>query len=158
MSGRQKLLLAALAVLLVALYLVAVAGGRRPRRPGRPAGLAGPPERAEPHGGPGHGHRRLPGRPRPAVARRRRAEGGELRRRLRAAHRRPRRPAHPGAAQPGAVRGGRPGAGDAEVTVRDEVEPAADGEAVAKVAVDRATAVTLRCPGGAGCAVTVAPS
>ncbi|NGM16335.1 hypothetical protein O3597_13935 [Verrucosispora sp. WMMA2044] len=45
--------------------------------------------------------------------------------------------------------------GDAEFTVTDEVEPAADGSgAVARVAVDRATTVLVSCP--AGCLVTIA--
>ncbi|MCI4065770.1 hypothetical protein MRQ36_25710 [Micromonospora sp. R77] len=51
-----------------------------------------------------------------------------------------------------------PAPGGADVTVSDEVTPTDGGDAVAKVAVDRATTVTLGCPGGVGCAVTVARS
>ncbi|MGC4746157.1 hypothetical protein ACLQ28_10900 [Micromonospora sp. DT201] len=49
--------------------------------------------------------------------------------------------------------------GDAELTIRDEVEPASDGTgAVAKVAVDQAAEVGLTCPGLGGCTVFVAES
>ncbi|MEU4400944.1 hypothetical protein [Micromonospora orduensis] len=52
-----------------------------------------------------------------------------------------------------------PAPGDADLTVRDEVEPAPDGtSAVAKVAVDRATEVGLRCPGLGSCVVVVVTS
>jgi hypothetical protein len=159
MSGRQKLLLAALAVLLVALYLVAVAGGPDGRgdpaaRPGWLSRLSGPSRTVDPAtvtadcpGAPAPPPA-APGEPRVVSF----AAGCVL------------RVADPGGLHTLVLRSrapfgvAAPAPGDAEVTVRDEVEPADDGEAVAKVAVDRATAVTLRCPGGAGCAVTVAPS
>ncbi|MFF0152863.1 hypothetical protein [Micromonospora sp. NPDC005203] len=52
-----------------------------------------------------------------------------------------------------------PAPGDADLTIRDEVEPAPDGTgAVAKVAVDQATEVGLICPGLGGCTVVVATS
>ncbi|MBM0259847.1 hypothetical protein [Micromonospora sp. 4G55] len=49
----------------------------------------------------------------------------------------------------------RAGARDAGFTVDDEVEPAEDGTAVAKVAVDRASEITVGCAGGVACAVTI---
>ncbi|MFG1882658.1 hypothetical protein [Micromonospora sp. NPDC049102] len=49
-----------------------------------------------------------------------------------------------------------PAPGDADLTVRAEVEPDDGGEAVARIAVDSATTVLLGCPGGVGCTVTVA--
>ncbi|MEH0841046.1 hypothetical protein V6U81_01455 [Micromonospora sp. CPCC 205711] len=51
-----------------------------------------------------------------------------------------------------------PAPGDAGFTVRDEVTPGDGGEAVATVAVDEATDVELGCPGGVACAVTIAAS
>ncbi|WP_433650614.1 hypothetical protein ACQP2C_29965 [Micromonospora zamorensis] len=52
-----------------------------------------------------------------------------------------------------------PAPGDADLTIRDEVEPAPDGTgAVAKVAVDQATEVGVRCPGLGSCTVVVATS
>lgn len=159
MSGRQKLLLAALAVLLVALYLVAVAGGPGGRgdpaaRPGWLDRLGGSSATVDPAtvtadcpGSPA-APPTAPGEPRVVSF----VAGCVL------------RVADPGGLRTLVLRSrapfgvAAPAPGDAEVTVRDEVEPADDGEAVAKVAVDRATAVTLHCPGGAGCAVTVAPS
>ncbi|MFE9689303.1 hypothetical protein [Micromonospora sp. NPDC005806] len=158
MTGRQKLLLAALAVLLVVLYLVAVGGGRHDRgdpaaRPGWLARLGGgsspvdpatvrvdcappaPPPSASPDG--------------TVVS----FTSGCLL-----------RVADPGGLRTLVLRSGAsfevtaPAPGDAKVTVRDEVAPGEDGTAVAKVAVNRATEVALGCPGGGGCTVTVARS
>ncbi|MEV0809228.1 hypothetical protein [Micromonospora sp. NPDC050200] len=56
---------------------------------------------------------------------------------------------------PGRFRVAAPAPRDAGFTVDDEVEPAEDGTAVAKVAVDRATEITVGCAGGAACAVTI---
>ncbi|MEH0819808.1 MULTISPECIES: hypothetical protein [unclassified Micromonospora] len=44
---------------------------------------------------------------------------------------------------------------DAGFTVDDEVQPGEDGKAVAKVAVDRPTEITVGCAGGAACAITI---
>ncbi|MGR6320451.1 hypothetical protein Q2K19_23585 [Micromonospora soli] len=158
MSGRQKLLLAALAGLLVVLYLVAVGGGRHDRgdpaaRPGWLTRLGGGNSTVDPAT---VGVDCAP----PAPAPRASADGtvvsfstGCLL-----------RVADPGRLRTLVLRSGAPFAvaapapGDAKVTVRDEVEPGDDGTAVAKVAVDRATEVALGCPGGGGCTVTVARS
>ncbi|MEV0943382.1 hypothetical protein [Micromonospora wenchangensis] len=51
-----------------------------------------------------------------------------------------------------------PAPGDADLTVRDDVTPADGGDAVATIAVDRATEVGLGCPGGVPCTVTIATS
>ncbi|MGX4654078.1 hypothetical protein ACWCHM_10305 [Micromonospora sp. SCSIO 07396] len=51
-----------------------------------------------------------------------------------------------------------PAPGDADLTVRDDVTPADGGDAVATIAVDRATEVGLGCPGGVSCTVTIATS
>jgi hypothetical protein len=158
MSGRQKLLLTALAGLLVVLYVVAVGGGRHDRgdpaaepgwlaRFGGDAGTVDPatvtvacvPPAAEPS-------------PSPEGV----VVGFALACRLRVAD--------PGGLRSLVLRSGAPfvvsapAPGDADVTVTDEVTPGDDGTAVAKVAVDGATEVALRCPGGGGCVVTVARS
>ncbi|MFY1623027.1 hypothetical protein ACN261_26635 [Micromonospora sp. WMMD723] len=51
-----------------------------------------------------------------------------------------------------------PAPGDADLTVRDDVTPADGGDAVATIALDGATEVGLGCPGGVGCTVTIATS
>jgi hypothetical protein len=51
-----------------------------------------------------------------------------------------------------------PAPGDADVTVEDEVEPSPGAGAVARIAVDKRTEVRLTCPGLGSCTVTVAPS
>ncbi|GHJ07592.1 hypothetical protein TPA0907_19590 [Micromonospora humidisoli] len=51
-----------------------------------------------------------------------------------------------------------PAPGDADLTIRDDVTPADGGDAVATIAVDRATEVGLGCPGGVSCTVTIATS
>ncbi|WP_194823483.1 hypothetical protein [Micromonospora sp. S-DT3-3-22] len=51
-----------------------------------------------------------------------------------------------------------PAPGDADLTVRDDVTPGDGGDAVATIAVDRATEVGLGCPGGVPCTVTIATS
>ncbi|MEU9515007.1 hypothetical protein [Micromonospora sp. NPDC048169] len=158
MSGRQKLLLVAVAVLLVALYVTAVAGRRDD--PGDPA--AGPGALARLGRGSGTVDPAtvavtcLPPAAEPVTT----ADGVALTFgtvcRLRVAD--------PGALRTLVLRGTTPfqvtapAPGDADVTVTDEVAPDADGPAVTKVAVDRETEVLLRCPGGGGCAVTLARS
>ncbi|SBT42022.1 hypothetical protein [Micromonospora narathiwatensis] len=158
MSGRQKVLLAALAGLLAALYLVAAAGGRH--------------DRGDPTAGPGW-LGRLGGRAAtvdpatvtadcvpPAAPPTASAEGtvvaftsGCLL-----------RVADPGGLRSLVLRSRAPfvvtatAPGDADVTVHDEVTPGADGTALARVAVDRAVDVVLTCPGGGGCTVVVARS
>lgn len=152
MTGRQKVLLAALAVLLVALYLVAVGAGRHDRgdpaagpgwlsRLGRPGGTVDPaavdadcPAADAPPGvlrfvGDCRLRVAAPGRLRTLVLR-----------------------------SPGPFGVTAPAPGDTEVTVSDEVTPGDGGDAVAKIAVDRPTEVVLHCPGGVGCTVTVARS
>ncbi|MFY1584269.1 hypothetical protein ACN267_07150 [Micromonospora sp. WMMD734] len=51
-----------------------------------------------------------------------------------------------------------PAPSDADLTIRDDVTPADGGDAVATIAVDRATEVGLGCPGGVSCTVTIATS
>ncbi|SBT66284.1 hypothetical protein GA0070622_3301 [Micromonospora sediminicola] len=158
MSGRQKVLLVALAVLLVGLYVVAVAGRGDDR--GDPAAGPGPLGRLGRGAGAVDpatvGVACLPPAADPAptadgvVV----AFGATCRLRV----------ADPGALRTLVLRGATPfevtarAPGDADVTVTDEVTPGPDGAAVAKVAVDRETEVLLRCPGGGGCAVTLARS
>ncbi|MFI5833517.1 hypothetical protein ACIA5A_07540 [Micromonospora sp. NPDC051300] len=158
MSGRQKVLLVVLAVLLVLLWVVAVAGRRD--GPGDPGAGPGPLARL------GHGAGAvdpatvtvtcLPPAADPVgtadglVV----AFGATCRLRV----------ADPGSLRTLLLRGATPfevtarAPGDADVTVTDEVTPGPDGATVAKVAVDRETEVLLRCPGGGGCTVTVARS
>ncbi|MFG2052800.1 hypothetical protein ACGFI9_02105 [Micromonospora sp. NPDC048930] len=157
MSGRQKLLLAVLAGLLVVLYLVAVGGGRHDRgdpaaRPGWLTRLGGgtavDPATVEVDCAPPAAP------PSPSVAGTvvtfrtgcvlRVADPGGLRTLVL----RSRAPFEVTAPAP---RG-------AQLTVHDEVAPGDDGTAEATVAVDRRTEVVLGCPGGDGCTVTVARS
>lgn len=158
MSGRQKVLLAALAGLLVVLYLVAVGGGRHDRgdptaRPGWLArlgtgGSVVDPARVDADCPPPAS----PPSPSPEGTVVGFTTGCIL------------RVADPGGLRTLVLRSGAafevtaPAPRGAEVTVHDEVTPGDDGTAVAKVAVDRPTAVTLGCPGGAGCLVTIARS
>ncbi|MET7876437.1 hypothetical protein ACPXB1_11385 [Micromonospora sp. DT68] len=150
MSGRQKLLLVTLAVLLVASFALAVGvGGGERGRAGEPSGLVG----------------RLSGLAGgsstvdPATVRAdcdRTADvlsfvgGCEL------------RVADPGGLRTLVLRSGRaftvtaPAPRDADLTVRADAEPGDGGEAVAKIAVDSAAVVLLRCPGGVACTVTIA--
>ena len=158
MSGRQKVLLAALAGLLVALYLVAVGGGRHD--PGDPAARPGWLARLGRGGGTVDpatvGVSCAPPAPAPVAS----DEGTVVSFTTACLL----RVADPGGLRTLVLRSPRsftvtaPAPGDAEVTVSDEVSPGDDGTAVAKVAVDRATDVGLRCPGGGGCTVTVARS
>ncbi|MFI7211187.1 hypothetical protein [Micromonospora maritima] len=158
MTGRQKVLLVAVAMLLVALYVVAVAGRDDGR--GDPAAGPGPLGRLGRDAGAVDpatvGVACLPPAADPAptadgvVV----AFGSTCRLRV----------ADPGALRTLVLRGAAPfevtarAPGDADVTVTDEVTPGPDGAAVAKVAVDRETEVLLRCPGGGGCAVTLVRS
>ncbi|MFG3684618.1 hypothetical protein [Micromonospora sp. NPDC047740] len=158
MSGRQKVLLAALAGLLVAVYLLAVGGGRHDRgdpaaRPGWLSGLGGGTATVDP------ATVTVACAP-PATPPTASAEGTVVTFRTACLL----RVADPGGLRtlvlrsPASFAVSAPAPGDAEVTVRDEVSPGGDGTAVAKVAVDRATEVALSCPGGGGCTVTVARS
>ncbi|MFC3502639.1 hypothetical protein ACFOOK_16900 [Micromonospora krabiensis] len=153
MSGRQKVLLAALGVLLVALFVVAVGAGRDDR--GDPAGRSGLVDRLGGLGG-----------ERSAVdAATVTADCGADSARLVFVGGCVLHVADPDGLRTLVLRSAgpftvaAPAPGDAEFTVRDDVQPADDGTgAVARVAVDRATDVVLTCPGVGGCAVAVAPS
>jgi hypothetical protein len=153
MSGRQKALLGLLAVLLVALFVVAVGVGGGDRgdpgaRHGFVDGLAAlGGERAAVD---------------PATVDADCADGTG---RLTFSGRCVVRVADPGGLRTLVLRSAArftvvaPAPGDADLTNRDEVEPASDGTgAVAKVAVDRATEVGLTCPGLGSCTVLVATS
>ncbi|WBB68157.1 hypothetical protein [Micromonospora sp. WMMD812] len=153
MSGRQKALLATLGVLLVALFVVAVGAGRGDR--GDPAGRPGLVDRLA-----GLGGERSAVDPATVAA-----ECADGTGRLVFVGGCVLHVADPGGLRtlilrsPGPFTVAAPAPGDAEFTVRDEVEPAADGTgAVARVAVDGATDIVLTCPGVGGCAVTVVPS
>ncbi|MBM0279092.1 hypothetical protein [Micromonospora tarensis] len=153
MSGRQKALLGVLAVLLVALFVVAVGVGRGDQ--GDPAGRHRLVDRLAALGG-----ERAAVDPATVSA-----DCVEEPGRLVFTGSCVLRVADPGALRTLALRSAArftvtaPAPGDADLTIRDEVEPASDGSgAVAKVAVDRATEVRLTCPGLGGCTVTVAPS
>ncbi|MFE9955315.1 hypothetical protein [Micromonospora sp. NPDC005299] len=158
MSGRQKVLLAALAGLLVVLYVVAVGGGRHDR--GDPA--AGPGWLARFGGDTGRVDPAtvtvacVPPAPAPSASTEGVVVGFGIACRLRVAD--------PGGLRTLVLRSAAPfvvsapAPGDADVTVTDEVTPGDDGTAVATVAVDGETEVALRCPGGGGCVVTVARS
>ncbi|MFI6264940.1 hypothetical protein [Micromonospora sp. NPDC051006] len=153
MSGRQKALLAVFGVLLVALFVVAVGTGRDDR--GNPAAPSGLVDRLA-----GVGGERSAVDPAAVTAPCASGAGrlvftggcvlhvadlGGLRTLVLRSN--------------AAFTVAAPAPGEAEFTVRDEVEPAADGTgAVATIAVDRAVDVVLSCPGVGGCAVTVAPS
>ncbi|MGW4500886.1 hypothetical protein ACWENR_20015 [Micromonospora sp. NPDC004336] len=152
MSGRRKALLAAAGALLVALFAVAVGAGRDDRGdPRAPSGLV---ERLARLGG----ERAAVD---PATVRADCAEGG----RLVFAGGCVLRVADPGGLRTLVLRSAAPftveapAPGDADFTVRDEVVPADDGTgAVARIAVDRATDVLLRCPGLGTCTVAVTTS
>ncbi|SCG35173.1 hypothetical protein [Micromonospora humi] len=158
MSGRQKVLLIALAVLLVVLWVVAVAGRRDD--PGDPAAGPGPLARLGRGAGAVDPATVTVACVPPAAAPTTTADGVVVgfgaTCRLRVAD--------PGALRTLVLRGVTPfevtarAPGDADVTVTDEVTAGPDGATVAKVAVDRETEVVLRCPGGGGCTVTVARS
>ncbi|MGS2614929.1 hypothetical protein ACVCAH_10440 [Micromonospora sp. LZ34] len=153
MSGRQKALLAALGVLLVVLFAVAVAAGRGDRGdPGTRSGLV---ERLGRFGGEQAAVDPATVAADCAVETGRLVFSGGCALRI----------ADPGGLRTLVLRSPAtfsieaPAPGDVDVTVRDDVEPAADGSgAVVRVAVDRPTAVLLRCPGLGTCTVTVAPS
>ncbi len=159
MSGRQKVLLAALGGLLVLLYLTAVAGGRR--------------DQGDPAAGPGWlgwlGDRGVTVDPAtvtvdcapPAAPPSASVEGTVVAFATSCLL----RVADPGGLRTLVLRSrgsfvvSAPAPGDAAgVTASDEVRPGDDGTAVAKVAVDRAVDVALTCPGGGGCTVVVARS
>ncbi|MGA5309160.1 hypothetical protein [Micromonospora taraxaci] len=153
MSGRQKALLGVLAVLLVALFVVAIGAGRDDR--GDPGARHGLVDRLGALGGeraavdPGTVSADCFEEPGRLVF----SGSCEL------------RVADPGGLRTLVLRSAArftvtaPAPGDADLTIRDEVEPAADGTgAVAKVAVDEATAVGVRCPGLGSCTVVVATS
>ncbi|MGW0217802.1 hypothetical protein ACWDXH_25755 [Micromonospora chokoriensis] len=153
MSGRQKALLGVLAVLLVALFVVAVGAGRDDR--GDPGARHGLVDRLGALGGeraavdPGTVSADCFEEPGRLVF----SGSCEL------------RVADPGGLRTLVLRSAArftvtaPAPGDADLTIRDEVEPAADGTgAVAKVAVDEATVVGVRCPGLGSCTVVVATS
>ncbi|WFE40649.1 hypothetical protein [Micromonospora sp. WMMD998] len=158
MTGRQKVLLVTLAGLLVALWLVAVAGRRD--GPGDPAAGPGPLGRLGRGAGAVDPATVTVACVPPAAAPTTTADGVVVR--FDAACRL--RVADPGGLRTLVLRGGPPfevtarAPGDADVTVTDQVTLGPDGVPVAKVAVDRETEVVLRCPGGGGCAVTVARS
>ncbi|MEU4553783.1 hypothetical protein EV382_1915 [Micromonospora violae] len=151
MSGGQKALLGLLAVLLVAVFVVAVGVGRDDQgdpgaRPGfidRLGALAGERSAVDPA----------------TVS----ADCADETGRLEFSGTCRLRVADPGALRTLVLRSATrftvvaPAPGDADLTIRDEVEPAADGTgAVAKIAVDQATEVGLVCPGLGSCTVVVA--
>ncbi|MEV1159616.1 hypothetical protein AB0J27_29890 [Micromonospora chokoriensis] len=153
MSGRQKALLGVLAGLLVALFVVAIGAGRDDR--GDPGARHGLVDRLGALGGeraavdPGTVSADCFEEPGRLVF----SGSCEL------------RVADPGGLRTLVLRSAArftvtaPAPGDADLTIRDEVEPAADGTgAVAKVAVDEATVVGVRCPGLGSCTVVVATS
>ncbi|MGC5052349.1 hypothetical protein ACLQ2S_12940 [Micromonospora sp. DT48] len=149
MSGQQKALLAALGVLLVVLFAVAVGAGRDDH--GDPAARH---PLVDLLGRAGGGHRVVD----PADVD---ADCAEDVGRLLVDGRCELRIADPGGLRvlvlrsPQAFRVRATAPGDADVTVTDEVDPAADGSgAVARVAVDRATTVLVSCP--VECLVTIA--
>ncbi|MBQ1014728.1 hypothetical protein KBX53_28075 [Micromonospora sp. M51] len=153
MSGRQKALLGLLAILLVALFVVAVGAGRGDR--GDPAARHGLVDRLAALGG-----ERAAVDPATVGA-----DCFELPGRLVFSGTCVLRVADPGGLRTLVMRSAAPftvvapAPGDADLTIRDEVEPAADGTgAVAKIAVDQATEVGLVCPGLGGCTVVVATS
>jgi hypothetical protein len=153
MSGRQKALLGLFAVLLVALFVVAVGAGRDDR--GDPGARHGFIDRLGALGG----ERSAVD---PATVS---TDCAEAPGRLVFAGRCVLRVADPGGLRTLVLRSAArftvvaPAPGDADLTIRDEVEPAADGTgAVAKIAVDQATEVGLVCPGLADCTVVVTTS
>ncbi|WP_030489701.1 hypothetical protein [Micromonospora chokoriensis] len=153
MSGRQKALLGLLAVLLVALFAVAVGAGRDDQ--GDPGARHGFIDRLGALGG----ERSTVD---PATVS---ADCADEPGRLVFSGSCAVRVADPGGLRTLVLRSAArftvvaPTPGDADLTIRDEVEPAADGTgAVAKIAVDQATEVGLSCPGLGGCEVVVATS
>ncbi|PZF95117.1 hypothetical protein [Micromonospora deserti] len=152
MSGRQKALLAALGVLLVALFVVAVGAGRDDRGvPGARHGLV-------------DGLGRLVGAwsaVDPATVR---ADCAAATGEIVVVGRCVLRVADPGGLRILVLRS--PDAfsvavrlpGDADVAVTDDAQPADGGGAVARVAVDRPTDVLVQCLNQTSCTVTVAPS
>ncbi|MFI7657888.1 hypothetical protein ACIBTW_03290 [Micromonospora parva] len=153
MSGRQKALLGLLAVLLVALFVVAVGAGRDDR--GDPAARHALVDRLAALGG-----ERAAVDPATVDA-----DCFEEPGRLDFSGTCVLRVADPGGLRTLVLRSTAPftvvapAPGDADLTIRDEVEPAADGTgAVAKIAVDQATEVGLVCPDLGGCTVVLATS
>ncbi|WP_406064705.1 hypothetical protein [Micromonospora sp. NBC_00860] len=153
MSGRQKALLGLLAVLLVALFVVAVGAGRDDS--GDPGARNGFVDRL----GALAGERSAVD---PATVS---ADCADETGRLAFSGNCLVRVADPGGLRTLVLRSTArftvvaPAPGDADLTIRDEVEPAADGTgAVAKIAVDQATEVGLVCPGLGGCTVVVTTS
>ncbi|MBM7488818.1 hypothetical protein JOD64_000040 [Micromonospora luteifusca] len=153
MSGRQKALLGLLAVLLVALFVVAVGAGRDD--PGDPGARHGFVDRLGALGG-----ERSTVDPSTVSA-----DCADGTGRLVFSGSCVVRVADPGGLRTLVLRSAArftvvaSAPGDAELTIRDEVEPASDGSgAVAKVAVDQATEVGLTCPGLGSCTVLVATS
>ncbi|WP_327035884.1 hypothetical protein [Micromonospora ureilytica] len=153
MSGRQKALLGLFAVLLVALFVVAVGAGRDDR--GDPGGRHGLVDRLGALGG----ERSAVD---PATVS---ADCADEAGRLEFSGSCAVRVADPGGLRTLVLRSAARftvvarAPGDADLTIRDEVEPAADGTgAVAKIAVDQATEVGLVCPGLGACTVVVATS
>lgn len=151
MSGRQKLLLVALTVLLVAGFVMAIGVGRADRGDPGDAGALGWLGRL------GGGNTALD----PATVRAGCDRSGDV---LTFVGGCVLRVADPGALRTLVLRSAAaftvaaPAPGDADLTVRDDVTPADGREAVAKIAVDRATEVGLGCPGGVSCTVTIATS
>lgn len=151
MSGRQKLLLVAVTVLLVAGFVIAIGVGRADRGDPADAGALGWLGRL------GSGSTALD----PATVRADCDRTGDV---LTFVGGCVLRVADPGALRTLVLRStaaftvAAPAPGDADLTVRDDVTPADGGEAVAKIAVDRATEVGLGCPGGVSCTVTIATS
>ncbi|MFF5180893.1 hypothetical protein ACFY2Q_22925 [Micromonospora sp. NPDC000316] len=151
MSGRQKVLLGLLAVALVALFVVAVGAGRDDN--GDPGARYGFVDRLGALGG-----ERATVDPATVSA-----DCADKTGRLVFSGVCVVRVADPGGLRTLVLRSAArfavaaPAPGDADLTIRDEVEPASDGTgAVAKVAVDKATEVGLSCPGLGGCTVVVA--
>ncbi|MFJ6194636.1 hypothetical protein [Micromonospora sp. NPDC092111] len=149
MSGRRKLLLAAVAVLLVVFFVVAVGVGRADR--GDPADGGAVRWLGRLAGGSGTVD--------PATVRADCDRTGDV---LTVVGGCVLRVDDPGSLRtlvlrsPAAFTVAAPAPGDAELTVRDEVTPADGDGAVARITVDRAAEVGLGCPGGVTCTVTIA--
>ncbi|MEV6692004.1 hypothetical protein AB0M35_11120 [Micromonospora sp. NPDC051196] len=148
MSGRQKVLLVGLGVLVVVLFVVAVGAGRDDR-----GDATGRHSLVELLGRAAGGRSAVD----PAAVE---AECAEAPGRLAVVNDCELRVADPGALRtlvlrsPGAFTVEAPAPGGADFTVADTVTPADDGTgAVARIAVDRPATVTLRCP--TGCLVTI---
>lgn len=151
MSGRRKLLLVSLAVLLVALFAVATGVGGGTGRADRPPAVVSWLGRLT--GGAATVD--------PATVATDCDRTGDVVTFLGACAL---RVADPGGLRtlvlrsPGPFSVSAPAPRGADLTVADDVAPADGAGAVAKIAVDRAATVVLTCPGGAGCAVTLATS